>query len=298
MNRAFESIKRILWIILFANLSVAFAKIALGMMISSASVLADGFHSLTDGSSNIIGLVGMSFASKPVDEDHPYGHHKYETLSSLMIVGMLFFLAIQIVNEALAKFSHPVTPTIDVWTFVVMAGTLVINLFVTIYEYREGKKLGSTLLMSDALHTRSDVFVTIGVILSLVLVKLGLPVWIDPLVSLIVAAVIMKAALEIFKMASAILLDSKVVDEKIIAEVVSRLPEVKGIHHIRSRGTPTNLFIDLHVLLEPNISLIDAHYMAHTIERVLQDHFTEAAVQVDAHLEPYSPDHKTTHETA
>lgn len=293
MNRAFQSIKRILWIILFANLAVALAKIALGLIIKSASVLADGFHSLTDGSSNIIGLVGMSFASKPVDEDHPYGHHKYETLSSLMIVGMLFFLAIQIVNEALAKFTHPVTPTIDIWTFVVMAGTLGINLFVTIYEYREGKKLGSTLLMSDAMHTRSDVFVTIGVILSLVLVKLGLPVWIDPLVSLIVAAVIMKAALEIFKMASAILLDSKVVDEAVITEVVSRLPEVKGIHHIRSRGTPTNLFIDLHVLLEPNISLIDAHYMAHTIERVLQDHFSEAAVQVDAHLEPYSPDHKT-----
>jgi len=298
MNRTFQSIKRMLWIILFANLAVAFAKIALGMMINSASVLADGFHSLTDGSSNIIGLVGMSFASKPVDEDHPYGHHKYETLSSLMIVGMLFFLAIQIVNEALAKFSHPVTPTIDVWTFVVMAATLGINLFVTIYEYGQGKKLGSTLLMSDALHTRSDVFVTIGVILSLVLVKLGLPVWIDPLVSLIVAAVIMKAALEIFKMASAILLDSKVVDEAVITEVVSRLPEVKGIHHVRSRGTPTNLFIDLHVLLEPNISLIDAHYMAHTIERVLQDYFSEAAVQVDAHLEPYSPDHKTKHETA
>jgi cation diffusion facilitator family transporter len=292
MKSAFKSIKRILWIILFANLAVAFAKIGLGTITHSASVLADGFHSLTDGSSNIIGLVGMSFASKPVDEDHPYGHHKYETMSSLMIVGMLFFLAIQIFSEAITKFTHPVTPTIDVWTFVVMTGTLVINLFVTVYEYNAGKKLNSTLLMSDALHTRSDVFVTIGVILSLILVKLGLPVWIDPLVSLVVAGVILKAALEIFKMASAILLDSKVVDEQVIAEVVNRLPEVKGVHHIRSRGTMSNLFIDLHVLLDQDTSLINAHYLHHTIERVLQDNFPEATVQVIAHLEPYSPDHK------
>lgn len=292
MTGSFKSIKRILWVILFANLAVAFAKIGLGMITDSASVLADGYHSLTDGSSNIIGLVGMSFASKPVDDDHPYGHHKYETMSSLMIVGMLFYLAINIFSEAINKFSHPVTPTIDIWTFAVMASTLVINLFVTVYEYNAGKKLHSTLLMSDALHTRSDVFVTIGVILSLVLVKMGLPVWIDPLVSLFVAAVILKAALEIFKMASAILLDSKVVEEKIIAEVVNRLPEVKGVHHIRSRGTLANLFIDLHVLLEPNTSLIDAHYLSHTIEQVLQDHFEDSMVQVSSHLEPFSPDHK------
>lgn len=292
MTGSFKSIKRILWVILFANLVVAFAKIGLGMITDSASVLADGYHSLTDGSSNIIGLVGMSFASKPVDEDHPYGHHKYETMSSLMIVGMLFFLAIQIFSEAITKLTHPVIPTIDIWTFAVMAGTLVINLFVTTYEYKAGKKLHSTLLMSDALHTRSDVFVTLGVITSLILIKLGLPVWIDPLVSLFVAGVILKAALEIFKMASAILLDSKVVEENIIAEIVNRLPEVKGVHHIRSRGTLSNLFIDLHVLLEPNTSLIDAHYLSHTIEQVLQDHFEDSVVQVSSHLEPFSPDHK------
>jgi len=292
MTAAYKSIKRILWVILFANLAVAFAKVGLGYVINSASVLADGFHSLTDGSSNVIGLVGMSFASKPVDDEHPYGHGKYETLSSLLIVGMLFFLSFQIIGEAISKFTHPVVPEIDIWTFIIMASTLVINLFVTVYEYNQGKKLHSTLLMSDAMHTRSDVFVTIGVILSLVLVKLGLPVWIDPLVSLLVAGVILYAAYEIFKMASAILLDSKVVDEQIIAEVVNRLPEVMGVHHIRSRGTLANLFIDLHVLADPNISFVDTHYLAHTIEQVLKDHFNESSVQVIAHLEPYSVDHK------
>jgi len=291
MKNAYKSIKRILWIILLANLAVAFAKMGLGYVTNSASVLADGFHSLTDGSSNIIGLVGMSFASKPVDDEHPYGHGKYETLSSLMIVGMLFFLSFQIIAEAFSKFANPVIPTIDSWTFIIMTSTLVINLFVTVYEYNEGKKLHSTLLMSDAMHTRSDVFVTLGVILSLVLVKIGLPVWIDPLVSLVVAGVIIYAAYEIFKMASAILLDSKVVDPKTIAEVVTRLPEVKGVHHIRSRGTLANLFIDLDVLADPSVSLIDAHYLAHTIERVLQDHFSDSMVQVIAHLEPFNPEH-------
>ncbi len=293
MSISVKSIKRILWVILFANVAVALAKIGLGTLSNSASILADGFHSLTDGSSNVIGLVGMSLASRPVDDDHPYGHGKYETLSSLLIVGMLFFLSFQIISEAISKFYNPVMPTIDIITFVVMVSTLIINLFVTTYEYKQGKKLHSTLLMSDAMHTRSDVFVTLGVILSLILIKLGLPIWIDPLVSLIVAGVILFAAYEIFKMASAILLDSKVVDEDIIKEVVMRLPEVKGVHHIRSRGTLSNLFIDLHVLTDAQVTLIDAHYLSHTIERVLQDHFEDSMVQVITHLEPFNPKYQS-----
>jgi len=96
----YSQVKFVLWLILFANFAVALAKIVVGLMIKSASVMADGFHSLTDGSSNIIGLIGIGLASKPVDEDHPYGHQKYETLTSLFIVGMLLFLGIQIVSNA------------------------------------------------------------------------------------------------------------------------------------------------------------------------------------------------------
>lgn len=288
MEQHYKSIKRVLWIILIANLAVAITKIILGMSIKATSVLADGFHSLTDGSSNIIGLIGINFAMKPVDEDHPYGHSKYEMLGSLVIVAMLGFLSFQILLEVYQKFLNPVTPTVDPISLVIMVGTLIINLFVTVYEKRVGTKLNSTILVSDAMHTRSDVFVTLGVITSMGLIYLGFPIWIDALVSLIVVFFILKAAFEIFKDSSDILLDAKVVDEQEILLILNSLPEIKGIHHIRSRGTLQNLFIDMHVLTDDYLTVKEAHALSHVIEASIQQHFSGSLVQVISHIEPVS----------
>ncbi len=122
MNGKYKSISKVLWIILFLNFGVAAAKIAMGTFINSQSMTADGFHSLTDGSSNIIGIIGIAVAAKPVDKDHPYGHKKYETLTSLFIVAMLAFLGFKIISEAITKFMNPVAPQISLESFVVMLG--------------------------------------------------------------------------------------------------------------------------------------------------------------------------------
>ena len=288
MEQHYKSIKRVLWIILFANLAVAITKIFLGLSISATSVLADGFHSLTDGSSNIIGLIGINFAMKPVDEDHPYGHSKYEMLGSLVIVAMLGFLSFQILLEVYQKFLNPVAPTVDPLSLAIMVGTLIINLFVTVYEKNIGTKLNSTILVSDAMHTRSDVLVTIGVITSMTLIYFGFPIWIDAAVSLVVVFFILKAAFEIFKDSSDILLDAKVVDEQEILLILNSLPEIKGIHHIRSRGTLQNLFIDMHVLTDDYLTVKEAHALSHVIEASIQQHFSGSLVQVISHIEPVS----------
>ncbi|MBE3102204.1 MAG: cation diffusion facilitator family transporter, partial [Firmicutes bacterium] len=109
----FNKVRQVLWIILFANLAVAALKIIIGIIIKSSSMTADGFHSLTDGSSNIVGLVGIRLASKPIDEDHPYGHKKFETLAGLFIAGMLFFIGGKIILDAINRFTHPVIPNIS-----------------------------------------------------------------------------------------------------------------------------------------------------------------------------------------
>lgn len=281
-----KSVKKVLWIILFANVLVAVMKIVLGTLIRSGAVMADGFHSLTDGSSNVVGLVGMTLASQPVDKEHPYGHAKFETMSSLVIVGALVMLAFEVSTSAIARFSAPVVPQIDVWTFVVMLTTLVINLVVTTLEGRAGKRLRSSILVADAKHTLSDVFVTIGVILSLGMIKLGFPLWIDPLVSLGVAVMIVKAAIQIFMEASKVLLDAQSIDPSVIASHLKDLPEVKAVHKVRARGTATQQFIDLHVLADPNMTLTQAHELAHRIETAIQKGMPESKVQVITHLEP------------
>lgn len=288
MDKHYQSIKRVLWIILFANLAVAFTKIVLGISMNVTSVLADGFHSLTDGSSNIIGLIGINFAMKPVDEDHPYGHSKYEMIGSLVIVAMLGFLSFQILLEIYQKVLNPVNPSVDPLSIAIMLGTLIVNLFVTVYEKKVGTEINSTILVSDAMHTRSDVFVTIGVITSMTLIYFGFPIWIDAFVSLIVVFFILKAAYDIFKDSSDILLDAKVVDEHEILVILKTLPEIKGIHHIRSRGTLQNLFIDMHVLTDDFLSVKEAHALSHVIEAVIQHHFSASIVQVITHIEPFS----------
>ena len=121
---------------------------------------ADGFHSLTDGTSNIIGIIGIGFALKPRDEDHPYGHKKFETLAGLGIAMMLFFVSIDIIKGAFAKFFNPVTPNVTVESIIALVVTLIINIFVSTYENKKGKELNSDILIADSMHTRSDIFVS------------------------------------------------------------------------------------------------------------------------------------------
>lgn len=282
----FRKIKQVLWIILFANFLVAVLKIVIGSIIKSASMTADGFHSLTDGTSNIIGLIGIDLASKPEDEEHPYGHKKFENLASLFIAGMLLFIGGRIIYSAVTRFINPVVPNITLESLITLLATLGINIFVSTYEYNQGKKLKSSILMSDSLHTRSDIFVSIGVIITLVCIKLGLPPVIDPIASLIVSGFILHAAYEIFKSTSDVLVDSAVIDTNRIREISMEFNQVKGVHKIRSRGCENDIYIDMHLLTVPEMSVEQSHELIHDIEKRIQSEIDEN-IQIIAHVEPF-----------
>jgi len=282
----FKKIKQVLWIILFANLAVALLKIIIGSSIKSASMTADGFHSLTDGSSNIVGLIGISLASKPVDEDHPYGHKKFETLSGLFIAGMLLFIGGKIVFTAIGRFVNPVAPQITIESLVTLAVTLAINIFVSTYEYKQGKNLNSYILISDSLHTRSDIYVSIGVIFTLICVKLGLPAIIDPIASLVVSGFIFHASYEIFSSAGGILVDKAVIDTSKVKEIALEFEEVKGVHKIRSRGSENEMYVDMHILIEPKMSVEKSHELIHHLEEKMQKEINQN-LQITVHIEPF-----------
>lgn len=282
----FKRVRNILWIILFANLFVAVLKIIIGSLIKSASMTADGFHSLTDGSSNIVGLIGIRFASKPVDDDHPYGHGKFETLSGLFIAGMLFVVAGKIIMDAFPRFINPMVPNITIESLIVMLATLFINIFVCTFEYRQGKKLNSQILVSDSMHTRSDIYVSIGVLFTLGCIKLGLPAIIDSIASLVVSIFIVHAAYEILKSASGVLVDKAVLDTQKIREIAFSFDNVKDIHKIRSRGSEFDLYIDMHVMTNPNMSVKESHTLMHDIENKIKQELN-TNVQVTVHIEPH-----------
>lgn len=281
-----ERVKKVLLIILFANVFVAILKILIGSMIKSTSLSADGFHSLSDGSSNIVGLIGIWYASKPIDEDHPYGHRKFETLAGLFIGGMLTFVGFSVLVSSVQRFFTPRTPEVTLESLLVLILTLGVNTFVSVFEYREGRKLNSSILISDSLHTRSDIYVSIGVLITLLSIKLGLPAVIDPIASIVVAIFIFHAAYEIFKENSAVLVDSAVVDTETIKNIVLKFPEVKDIHQIRSRGRNDEIFIDLHIKVDSNNTVEQSHNLMHNIEDEMRKEVCENT-QVIVHLEPY-----------
>ena len=286
MSDKFKKIKNVLWIILFANVLVALLKIVIGSKIQSSSMTADGFHSLTDGTSNIIGIIGIGLAVKPKDEDHPYGHKKFETLAGLGIAMMLFFVSATIIKEAFTKFFNPTTPNISAESIIVLVVTLIINIFVTNYESRVVKDLNSDILTADAAHTRSDVFVSIGVLGTLIALKLGLPPIIDPIISLVIAGLIIHTGYEIFKDTASILVDKYVLDNNAVLELLKAFPEVKNVHRIRSRGREDDMFVDLHIMVDGGFTVNEAHALSHNIEENIKKTINENA-EVIIHIEPY-----------
>ncbi|HGL4190051.1 TPA: cation diffusion facilitator family transporter [Clostridioides difficile] len=282
----YKKVKQVLWIILFANFAVALLKIIIGNQIKSYSMTADGFHSLSDGASNIVGLIGIFFASKPKDKNHPYGHKKFEIITSLFISGMLFVIAIKIILSSVLRIANPVVPAITIESLIALIITLFINIFVCMYEYRVGTKLNSYVLISDSLHTRSDIFVSLGVLVTLVGVKLGFPVIIESIVPIIISAFIIYSAYGIFRPSIGILVDRVAVDEDYIKEIVFEFNEVRDVHNIRSRGSKSSIYIDMHVMVDPFISVEQSHDLTHKIEKQIQEEINENA-QVIVHIEPF-----------
>lgn len=282
-----KKVQKILLIILAANLLVAILKILVGMVIQSISMTSDGFHSLSDGSSNIVGLIGIHFAAKPVDYDHPYGHNKFETLSTLFIAAMLLGVGLKVIITAVYRFSNPDVPHITGISLILLLITLVINIFVSKIEYKKGKELNSLILISDSMHTRSDIYVSFGVLITLVGVKIGLPPITDIMASLVIAGFIIHAAYEIFRENCGILVDKVAVDKEEIKSVVMSFEKVKDTHNIRSRGNNNNLYIDMHLMVEPYLNIEESHKLVHEIEDAIKINVCESA-QVIAHLEPYN----------
>jgi cation diffusion facilitator family transporter len=280
----YNEVGRVLYQVLFLNLAVAFAKIGLGTYTGAVSIVSDGFHSLTDSASNVVGLVGISIARQPPDAEHPYGHRKYETMASVAILIFLILVLVEVVSSAVDRLRHGGTPKVFPEGIALMTATLAINLFVVAYEKRAGKRLHSELLLADSMHTRSDVMTTITVIGALIGVWAGYPL-LDPLAALLVAVFIGRACWEIAQQASRILGDQIVIAEQDVRSVIATVPEVLGSEKIRTRGSSDYVFLDLHLWLDGDTPLVEAHATSHVVKDLLMARFPQLA-DVVIHIEP------------
>ncbi|MHB8882548.1 MAG: cation diffusion facilitator family transporter [Thermodesulfovibrionales bacterium] len=277
-------IRRVLLITLLMNLLVSSAKIAYGYFSLSVAIIADGYHSMFDGISNIVGFGGIYLAANPPDEDHPYGHRKYETVFTIFIGVMMFMTCIEIFKKVYEAFTGSQAPVVTSASFAIMLMTMGINIGVAVYENRMGKRLASEFLTADSQHTKSDIYATAGVLIGLIFIKLGFPVA-DAVVALAVGLLVARTGLRIMKEAAETLVDRRQVDTGMIQDIVCSLDNVVACHKIRTRGTNSSIFLDLHILVNPSLSVEAGHRISHLAEEKIKA-AVSGIIDVVVHIEP------------
>ncbi len=256
MTHKQNSVRRVFVLTLVLNLIVAFSKITLGMMTGALAITADGLHSLTDGASNVTGIIATTLSQRPPDDEHPYGHRRFETFAALIIAGFLALLAWEMGTTTLERLTGQAQPpTLTPFMFVVLSGTLLVNIGVTTYQTRAGRRLKSDLLLADAAHTRSDVFITLSVIASMGAMMLTGWGWIDLVAAGVVIVLILRAAWRIIQQTGRVLVDAAPYPPEVLSELVADVPLIAGVVRARSRGTADAAHIDIDVLVPPQTTV-------------------------------------------
>jgi len=280
----FKPVRFVLIYTMILNLVATGAKIVVGYATGSLSILADGVDSFFDSVSNVIGLVAIYMARRPADEDHPYGHRRYEILLTLSVSVLLFFTCFQLLRTAYQRFRDPIVPEINIWSFASLAVSIAVHMYVTVYEEHRGRELKSEFLLADAMHTRADILVSVGVAAGLVVVRIGYPI-IDTALAVVIAFFIAKIGVDIIRSSTRILTDAAALKVPTVARIIQEVPEVQSFHHVRSRGQEDDVHLDLHIRVAPDMPLQQAHSVAHDVQRRLQQEIPSLR-DVIIHVEP------------
>ncbi len=260
------------------------AKFVVGIGIGSLAVLSDAVHASVDAMNNVLALVVMFVASRGPDEEHPYGHEKFETLGALAIVGFLSISGFELAKGAVTRLIRGSEP-LEITTVQVglLLATLAVNVLVAAYESRRGRELNSDILLADAAHTKADVFITLGVLLSVLLAREGWS-WADPVVALVVAVIIVILASRIVLRSVPVLVDQHVVQSDIIQSTAEVVDGVISAYDIRSRGSQSRTFAELTIAVNRNASVEAAHQIADRVEESLR---TQLQIhEIVVHVEP------------
>jgi cation diffusion facilitator family transporter len=288
-NRA--TVRNVLLITLILNILVMSLKAILGWWTGSLSLQADALHSVTDGANNILGLVANRFSSPQPDRDHPYGHLKFEAVGALGIAAFLGIACFQILQSAIERILNDGEPvrisSSELWLLLIVLG---VNIFVTFYERSVGQRVGSPILIADAKHTMSDVWVTIMVIAGLIGIWQGnilnLPQlqWLDVILAFPVALLVFKSGWSVLKENLPWLVDEMAIAPEAIYALVMQVPGVLNCHDIASRGVVgRQVFIEMHLIVDA-IDVENAHKITEEVEAKLIEKFSP--VRISIHIEP------------
>lgn len=280
------SIQRTLAVILGLNAIVVAVKFLVAWRTGNLTVLGATLESFLDAMNNVLAMVVVALAARGPDDDHPYGHDKFETMGALAIVGFLSISCFELVRGAATRLIAPpdlVSP--EPSAILLLAATGVVNVFVVTYERRRGRALSSPLLLADAAHTLGDLFVTALAVASLVTTRAGIA-WGDPLLACLVAALIAWSGWQILRVTIPVLVDARGADAERIGDAALAVPGVTGAPSVRSRTNSSGLvFAEVTVTVSGDASVTAGHAIADAVERAVCDALGGSA-DVVVHVEP------------
>ena len=282
-------VRRVTWIGLFVNIMLTAIKFLAGIFGHSQALIADAIHSASDLTTDIAILVGSKYWYSPPDADHPNGHRKFETLITICIGFAIAAVGVFIIldsTDALIqkKFFHP-----EIITAVVAFLSVIVKEIVFRYTKNAGKRIRSQALEANAWHHRSDALSSIPVLIA-ILITIVFPQFnfIDSIGALIVSVFVIKAGLSIVLPAIHQVADgapNKKISDKLY-NVASQVPGVISIHNFRIRYIGNDLQVLLHIVVNSNMSLLEAHELSEKVERALID-CGENVIDAMVHVDPY-----------
>jgi cation diffusion facilitator family transporter len=277
-----------------SNTTLVVLKIIVGLAIGSISVISEAIHSGVDLLAAFIALGAVIHSGRPADREHPYGHGKIENISGVVEALLIFLAAGWIIFEAIKKLLHPMPLDATTWGIVVMAGSAFMNIMVSRALFKVGKETESIALQADAWHLRTDVWTSFGVMSGLAIIMVGRLLfpginidWLDPVAACTVALLIVKAAWELTVQSFHDLMDESLPPKEVetVLEVINSMcPDLHGYHALKTRKSGSNRFVEVHVLVDPEMSVEHSHALTDKITDRIRGRLKGTRVMV--HVEP------------
>lgn len=287
-------IRHVTWVGFWVNAVLMVVKIVAGIVGKSDALVADGIHSVSDFATDFLVLVMVGIAYRSADDDHPYGHGKYETFAAMLIAVVLLIVAAGIgwggVDAVLRSLRGEVLPRPDLLTIVVALAAIGAKEWLFRYTIRQGRKVDSPSLIANAWHHRSDAVSSIATLIGVTIAHFLGEGWriVDPLASILIAVFIAVSALEIARPSVNELLERSLPEETLerLRRAIMMVPGVKDFHHLRTRRNGHSYMVEVHVKVDPDITVTQGHAIASAVEIALRAILGLDSI-ITVHIEPY-----------
>ena len=279
--------QRVAMLSIYSNSTLVVLKLVLGITMMSVSVLSEAIHSMIDLVAAIIANYSVRKSAIPPDKDHAYGHGKYENYAGVVEAILILFASLLIIYEALTRLISGAAVEFILAGIAVMGISVVVNLLVSQQLLKVGKEEDSMALIADGMHLRTDVYTSLGVFLGLILIAVTGVDALDPLIAMGVAILIMRAAFELTKESSKGLVDETLPpeEEEIVKQaIMTHAPKFVNFHELRTRKSGAERFVDLHLVVNRQMCVLDAHALCEDLEKEIERRLPHTNVLI--HLEP------------